>query len=115
MATSHIIESDRAMATTARIEDPNALLKEAADLLDVAQRREDAVKLAFSLVEKGRVPPFETFASFQEKVAGLMEKDLRVVEQALELDVDMPAFGKVAGPSVPEDATAAFYHRLADD
>lgn len=115
MATSHTIESDRAMATTARVEDPSTLLKEAAAALDVAQRKEDATKLAFSLVEKGKIPPFESFAAFQEKVAGLMEKDLRVLEQALELDAEMPSFGKVASPTVQDDAATAFYHTLAGD
>ena len=92
------------------------LLKEAADALDLAQRRDSAVKLAFSMVERGKVPPFENFAQFEEKIAGLLEKDLRVVEQALEFDVDMPDFGKVASSgSAPTDAVSAFYHRLAED
>lgn len=95
----------------------NELLKQAADALDLAQRKEEAVKLAFVMVERGKVQPFESHADFEEKVASLMEKDLRVVEEALEMDVDMPVFGKVAstGPIPTDDATAAFYHRLAED
>lgn len=102
------------MATGTQIEDKDTLLKEAAAALDTAQREKEATKLAFVLVEKGKIPPFETYEAFQEKVAGLMGQDLRVVEQALELDVALPTFGKVASESTPADATAAFYHTLAD-
>jgi len=99
-----------------RVEDKDVLLKQAADMLDHVQRRNDAVKLAFSMVERGKVAPFENFAEFEEKIASLMEKDLRVVEEALNLDVDMPDFGKVASSGgVPQDATAAFFHRLAEE
>ena len=105
------------MADQAHIEDKDVLLKEAADALDVAQRRDGAVKIAFNMIEMGKVPPFETYAQFEEKVASIMTKDLRVVEEALALDVDMPDFGKVASEetAVPADATSAFYHRLAED
>jgi len=92
------------------------LFKEAAVALEVAHKRNEAVKLAFDMVERGKVPPFETFAQFEEKVASLMTKDLRVVEEALEMDASMADFGKLAssGPA-PADATAAFFHRLAED
>lgn len=104
------------MADADIIDDKNDLLKEAASALDQAQRREDAVKLAFSMVERGKVLPFESYTDLQEKVASLMQKDLRVVEEALELDVDLPDFGKVASTdNAPTDATAAFFHRLAED
>ena len=103
------------MATADRVEDKDVLLKEAADALEVAQRREDAVKLAFSMVEKGKVPPFMSYDDFQEKVATLLDKDLRVVEQALEFDVDVPALGKVASTGGPQDPTEAFFHRLSED
>lgn len=103
------------MATADRIDNKDTLLKEAADALEVAQRREDAVKLAFSMVEKGKVPPFGCYDDFQEKVASLLSKDLRVVEEALELDVDMPALGKVASTGGPQDPTEAFFHRLSED
>lgn len=107
------------MTTTEKIDDKNHLLKEAADALDRAQRREDATKLAFSLVEKGKIPPFESYEAFQVKVASLLDKDLRVVEEAISLDADLPNFGKVAnagGTVVGGDAaTSAFFHTLADD
>lgn len=107
------------MPTTDKIDDKNDLLKEAADALDRAQRREDATKLAFSLVEKGKIPPFESYEAFQVKVASLLDKDLRVVEEAISLDADLPNFGKVAnagGTVVGGDAaTSAFFHTLADD
>jgi hypothetical protein len=99
-----------------RVEDKDVLLKEAADALETAQRRDEAVKLAFSMVERGKVSPFENYAEFEEKVASLMQKDLRVVEEALDMDVEMADFGKVASSGgVPQDATAAFFHRLAED
>ncbi len=103
------------MATGDRIDDKDSLLKEAATALDQAQRRADAEKLAFSMVERGKIPPFESFDSFQEKVASLLTKDLRVVEEALELDVDAASFGKVASEGTPQDPTDAFYHRLTED
>ena len=105
------------MADQAQINNKDTLLKEAANALDVAQKRDAAVKLAFDMVERGKVPPFESYGQFQEKIASLMEKDLRVVQEALDLDADMPDFGKVAaeGDSVPDDAASAFFHRLAED
>ena len=105
------------MADQAPIENKDTLLKQAADALDSAQKRESAVKIAFDMVERGKVPPFETFSEFEEKIASLMQMDLRVVEEALELDIDMPDLGKVAseGGPAPTDATSTFYHRLAED
>lgn len=104
--------------TNPKIDDKDHLLKEAADALDRAQLREDATKVAFSMVEKGKIPPFESYEAFQTKVASLLDKDLRVLEQALDLDVDLPDLGKVAsaGGNVAggDSATAAFYHTLAD-
>jgi len=98
------------------IENKDVLLKEAADALDSAQRRDEAVKLAFSMIERGKIAPFADYNEFQTKVASLMEKDLRVVEEALNMDADMPDFGKVASSGgQPEDAAAAFFHRLAED
>lgn len=99
----------------AELEDKDVLLKQAADALDLAQLRDEATKIAFALVEKGKVPPFESYEELQEKVASLMGKDLRVVREALDMDVALPEFGKVAsGPEFSDDATAAFFHRLAD-
>ena len=66
--------------------------------------------------DTAQIPPFNSFSEFEEKVASLMQKDLRVVEEALDLDVALPDFGKVASTGdVPEDAHAAFFHRLAED
>lgn len=99
-----------------QIENKDLLLKEAADALDSAQRRDEAVKLAFNMVERGKISPFDSYADFQEKIASLMEKDLRVVEEALDMDVDMHDFGKVASSEgLPQNAESAFFHRLADD
>jgi hypothetical protein len=96
--------------------DNKELLIKAAHALETAHQRGDAVKLAFSMVERGKIPPFESHGEFEEKVASLLEKDLRVVEEALEMDAPMADFGKIAssGPA-PTDAAAAFYHTLAED
>lgn len=99
-----------------KVESKDGLLKEAVDALELAGRHNQAVKLAFQMVERGKVPPFENYAQFEEKVASLMEKNLSVVEEALGMDVDMADFGKVASTGgVPQDAATAFYHRLAED
>lgn len=92
------------------------LLKEAANALEVAHRRDSAVKLAFGMVERGKIQPFGTHQEFIEKVAFLMEKDLRVVEEALDMEAPMADFGKIAssGP-LTTSAADAFYHSLADD
>ena len=110
------------MANQDQVEDKDLLLKEAADMLDAAQRRDEAVKIAFQMVELGKIAPFDSFAALEEKVASLMGKDLRVVQQALELDVDLPDFGKVASAETNagsltgfDHATASFAHMLADD
>jgi hypothetical protein len=94
----------------------SGLLKEAAHALEAAHQRDGAVKIAFDMVERGKIPPFENRVEFEEKIASLMEKDLRVVEEALEMDAPMADFGKIAssGPA-PTDAAAAFYHSLAED
>lgn len=94
----------------------SGLLKEAAQALEMAHQRDNAVKIAFEMVERGKIPAFETRHQFEEKIASLMEKDLRVVEEALEMDAPMADFGKIAssGPA-PTDAAAAFYHSLAED
>lgn len=102
---------------TEKADDRGELLKQAADALDQAEKREEASKIAFALVERGKIPPFESYSDFEEKVASLMEKDLRVVEEALEQDAGLfPDFGKVASDSTaPDTPEAAFFHRLADD
>jgi hypothetical protein len=102
--------------TETPLEDKNTLLKEAAAALDHAQRLVDAEKLAFALVERGKIPPFQSYEDFHTKVASLMTEDLRVVEKAIEMDASMADFGKVAEDSASnvKDPTAAFYHRLAD-
>lgn len=101
-----------------KLDDKNDLLKEAADALDRAQRQEDATKLAFAMVQKGKILPFDSYDAFQTKVASLLNEDLRVLERALELDVDMPDLGKVASAAGTvaggDSAVTAFFHTLAD-
>lgn len=92
------------------------LLKEAAVALDVAQKRDDAIKLAFDMVEQCKIPSFQSHEDFQVKVAELMTKDLRVVEEALNMDSSLADFGKVASDGgTPTDAHSAFFHTLAED
>jgi|SRR5579859_802571 len=100
------------------VEDKDALLKEASLHLRKAHRRVEAEKLAFAQVEKGKIPPFSSYESFQEKLAELLGKDLAVVKEALTMDAPIADFGKVAeeqGLGAGADAaTAAFYHSLAE-
>jgi hypothetical protein len=98
-------------------ENKNDLLKEAAVALEQSQRRTEATKLAFDMVERGKIPPFGSYRSFEEKVASLMHKDLRVVEEALQMDSSLADFGKVAseGRAHGSDPTSNFFHALAED
>ena len=100
-------------------EDKNELLKESSVALTTAHRRIEAEKLAFVMVEQGKIPPFGDFDSFQEKVAFIMDKNLEAVEQALEMDANLADMGKVAAEASPvvgaDSAVTAFYHRLAGE
>jgi hypothetical protein len=98
-------------------EDKDELLKEAAGALEQSQRRQEATKLAFDMVERGKIPPFGDYASFETKVASIMGKDLRVVEEALEMDNSLADFGKVASEGRPtgNDPASNFFHALAED
>lgn len=93
------------------------LLEKAAAALEWANRLQTAEKLAFSMVERGSIPPFQTYDQFHEKVAGLMEKDLAVVREAIEIDTPAADFGKLAEATGPSgnDAETTFFHTLAGD
>ena len=98
-------------------EDKNKLLKEAASALDQADRQERAQKLAFNMVERGKIPPFHNYQAFQEKVASIASSDLDVVKKALELDAGgSMELGKVAEatPAQTADASQRFYNRLTE-
>jgi len=99
------------------VESKDELLKEAAGALEQSQRRMEATKLAFDMVERGKIAPFADYSSFETKIASLMGKDLRVVEAALEMDGNLADFGKVAseGRATGNDLTSNFFHMLADD
>jgi len=99
------------------VENKDELLKEAAGALEQSQRRMEATKLAFDMVERGKILPFSDYASFETKIASLMGKDLRVVEEALEMDGNLADFGKVASEGRPtgNDPASNFFHALADD
>lgn len=97
-------------------DETSGLLKEAAHALELTHKRAGAVKLAFDMVEHGKIPSFETHSEFEEKVASIMEKDLRVVEEALCMDATMADFGKIASSGQqPADAAATFYHMLVGE
>jgi hypothetical protein len=100
------------------IDDKNALLKEASEGLRKAHRRIEAEKVAFALVEKGKIPAFGSYGDFQTKVAEVLGKDLDVVREALDMDGTLADFGKVAEDrglgSEADAATSAFYHSLAE-
>jgi hypothetical protein len=99
-------------------EDKDALLKEASLHLRKAHRRVEAEKLAFALVEHGKIPAFSSYDGFQEKVGEILSKDLAVVREALAMDSPIADFGKVAeergAGEGADSATAAFYHLLAE-
>lgn len=104
------------MASEHKAEDKNDLLKEAAVALDRAEKRDGAVKLAFRMVEQGKIPPFSNYDSFQEKIASLMDRNLEVVSEALDMDPSLADFGKIAedGSGIgATDPATAFFHRLA--
>ena len=98
-------------------ENKDELLKEAASALEQSQRRIEATKLAFEMVERGKISPFSDYESFETKIASLMNKDLRVVEEALEMDGTLADFGKVASEarSTGNNPESNFFHALADD
>ena len=95
------------------------LMKQAADRIEHLQRRQEATKLAFAMVEKGRCEPFGTYAEFEEKVASLLDKDLKVVQEAIELDSGLTDFGKIASEgNAPvtvglDGATDRFFAKLS--
>ena len=95
------------------------LMKQAADKIEALERREQATKIAYLMVEKGKCEPFGTYEELEEKLASLLQKDLKVVETALEMDADLTNFGKVASDNNPsagpglDQATGRFYARLS--
>ena len=94
------------------------LLKQASDALEQAGQREEAIKVAFEMIERGKIPAFQNFDELNEKVASLLTKDLSVVREALEIDGDMADFGKVAHEHPSSDgmsADEAFVHRIASE
>jgi hypothetical protein len=100
-------------------EEAKSLMKQAADAIDRHRRRDEAIKLAMVMVERGKCEPFQTLEEFEEKVAALEVKNLEAVREALEMDSDLTDFGKVASPQVAvpagsSKAEVAFFHRLSE-
>lgn len=95
------------------------LMKQAADAIERHHRREEAIKLAMVMVERGKCEPFSSLADLEEKVASLSSKNLEAVREALDMDSELADFGKVASPAieVPPGSSKAevnFFHRLSD-
>lgn len=95
------------------------LIKQAADAIEEHRRRDDALKLAMLMVERGKCEPFKSYSDMEMKVASLMEKNLDAVREALDMDSELTDFGKVASPQteVPQGsnrAEMAFFHRLSE-
>lgn len=99
-------------------DEAKTLMTKAADAIERHRRREEAVKLAFAMVERGKCAPFESYDDFQEKVAALEEKNIDVVREALDMDADLTDFGKVASeqkaPTGSSGAEMNFFHRLSE-
>ena len=100
-------------------EKQRSLMKQAADRIDRHRRREEAVKLAFEMVERGKCEPFSSFDEFQNKIASLEEKNLEAVREALSMDSDLTDFGKVASDGIvgapgTDRAEMNFFHRLSE-
>lgn len=97
---------------------PKELMKQAADAIDRHRRKDEAIKLAFSMVEKGKCEPFASFSEFDEKVATLMEKNLDAVREALDMDSGLSDFGKVASDKTSiaggTSAEMTFFHKLSE-
>lgn len=96
-----------------------ALMKQAAETIERHRRRDEAVKLAMQMVERGKCEPFKSYGEFEEKVAALEAKNLEAVREALDMDGDLADFGKVASPETPvppgsNKAEVAFFHRLSE-
>lgn len=100
-------------------DDAKTLMKNAASAIAEFSRRDQAIKLAMSMVERGKCEPFKSVSELEEKVASLMEKNLDAVREALDMDGELTDFGKVASPQteVPAGSNRAemtFFHRLSE-
>lgn len=98
--------------------DAKQLMKQAADAIEEHRRREDSIKLAMLMVEKGKCDPFSSMDELEEKVASFSDKNLDVVKEALEMDSELTDFGKVASQSEVikglGKAETNFFHRLSE-
>lgn len=95
------------------------LMKQAADAIERYRHREEATKLAMAMVERGKCEPFKSYTELEEKIAALEVKNLEAVKEALEMDSDLPDFGKVASSDTPVPASSNraemnFFHRLSE-
>ena len=111
------LSSQQSGATMAN-DEAKSLIKKAADAIERYRRREEAVKLAFAMVERGKCNAFENYEDFQEKVSSLEIKNLDAVKEALEMDSELADLGKVASeqraPSGSAGAEMNFFHRLSE-
>lgn len=98
--------------------DSRQLMKQAADALEKHRRRDDVIKLAMLMVERGKCEPFSTMADLEEKIASLEVKNLEAVKEALDMDANLSDLGKVASENVTPNGTSKaesnFWHRLSE-
>jgi len=110
--------SEKLDSSGAKMDNRQQLMKRAADAIEGHRRKEEAIKLAMLMVERGKCEPFASWHELQEKVATLETKNLDAVREALEMDSDLADFGKVAAPeqsvSTGSKAESNFFHRLSE-
>lgn len=93
-----------------------SLLKEAADRIEQYETREQAIKLAFQLVEEKKATPYASYEEFETKVAAIVEKGPQRVADALEMQPLEQELGKLSHEktaSVGGNPAEAFFHTLS--
>jgi len=94
------------------------LMKQAADTIEVHRQRDDQIKIAMLMVERGKCEPFSSMSELEEKIASFEGKSLDVIREALDMDTDLADFGKVASNDVviagSDRAEMNFFHRLSE-
>jgi hypothetical protein len=95
-------------------DDHKELMKEAADKLASYQLRDQAIKIAFDLVELKRCKPFSSYDEFEEKVASIVERGPALVAEALSMQPLEQELGTLTVEKTASvgDAAEEFFHRL---
>jgi len=108
-------KTDKVLIPRTDLEKTAAALKHAklykdkiCELEKTASETARAEKLAYSLVEKGKIAPFRNYEEFREKVASLASQDLNVVEKALEFDTGALSIGDIGNNQKGSNALEQF-------